>query len=188
MPSMPLALWNDPDGRRYQASYFDAWPGVWRHGDWATLTDRGSVIVVGRSDATINRGGVRFGSSEIYRAVSSVDAVLDALVVDVPLSGTAGYMPLFVVLADGVVLDAVLVAEIRKAIRERCSPRHVPDDVVQVTAVPRTLSGKKLEVPVKRILMGEPAAAVTGVEALADPAALEPFERYADQLARRMPG
>jgi acetoacetyl-CoA synthetase len=188
MPSMPLVLWNDPGGRRYQASYFDAWPGVWRHGDWATLTDRGSVIVVGRSDATINRGGVRFGSSEIYRAVSSVDAVLDALVVDVPLRGTAGYMPLFVVLADGVVLDAVLVAEIAKAIRERCSPRHVPDDVVQVPAVPRTLSGKKLEVPVKRILMGEPAEAVMGVEALADPAALDPFERYADQLARRTTG
>jgi acetoacetyl-CoA synthetase len=187
MPSMPLSFWNDPDGRRYRASYFDTWPGVWRHGDWATLTHRGSLIVAGRSDATINRGGVRFGASEIYRAVSSVEAVLDALVVDVPLPGTAGFMPLFVVLDDGVVLDDALVGEIRKAIRERCSPRHVPDEVVQVPAVPRTLSGKKLEVPVKRILMGEPSATATSVEALADPGSLAFFESYAARLARHEP-
>ena len=155
MPSMPLFLWNDPDGRRYRESYFERWPGIWRHGDWIEITERGSAIITGRSDSTINRGGIRMGTSEIYRAVLAVDEVVDALVVDIPRPGTEGFMPLFVVLREGAELTDDLVARIRSRIREDCSPRHVPDEIHAVAEVPRTLSGKVLEVPVKRILSGE---------------------------------
>jgi acetoacetyl-CoA synthetase len=179
MPSMPLRLWGDPDGSRYRASYFEMFPGVWRHGDWIELTDRGTAVISGRSDATINRGGVRMGTAEIYRAALAVDEVVDALVVDLPRPGTQGYMPLFVVLRDGVGLDEALVARIRARIREDCSPRHVPDEVRAVPAIPRTLSGKALEVPVKRILSGEPAERTLSRDALANPDALLPFEELA---------
>ena len=127
MPSMPIFFWGDPDGSRYRESYFEMFPGVWRHGDWIEITDRGTAIISGRSDATINRGGVRMGTSEIYRAVLAVDEVVDALVIDLPLPGTSGYMPLFVVLRPGVELDDELVGRIRARIREDCSPRHVPE-------------------------------------------------------------
>jgi len=179
MPSMPLRLWGDEDGSRYRASYFETYPGVWRHGDWIELTDRGTAIITGRSDATINRGGIRMGTAEIYRAVLSVDEVVDALVVDLPRAGTQGYMPLFVVLRDGVELDDDLVARLRARIREDCSPRHVPDEIRAVPAIPRTLSGKALEVPVKRILSGEPVERTVSRDALADPEALRPFEELA---------
>ena len=179
MPSMPVGLWGDTDGERYRASYFDTFPGVWRHGDWIELTERGTAIITGRSDATINRGGIRMGTAEIYRAVLSLDEIVDALVVDLPREGTQGYMPLFVVLRDGVPLDDELVARLRTRIREDCSPRHVPDEVRAVPAVPRTLSGKVLEVPVKRILSGEPADQALSRDSLADPDALRPFEELA---------
>ncbi len=179
MPSMPIRLWGDEDGTRYRASYFDTFPGVWRHGDWIEITDRGTAIITGRSDATINRGGIRMGTAEIYRAVLSLDEVVDALVVDLPREGTAGFMPLFVVLRDGLALDDELVARIRSRIREDCSPRHVPDEVRAVPAVPRTLSGKVLEVPVKRILSGERADRALSRDSLADPDALRPFEELA---------
>jgi len=179
MPSMPIRLWGDEDGSRYRASYFDMFPGVWRHGDWIELTERGTAIITGRSDATINRGGIRMGTAEIYRAVLTLDEVVDALVVDLPRDGTQGYMPLFVVLRDGVTLDDGLVARIRSRIREDCSPRHVPDEVRAVPAVPRTLSGKVLEVPVKRILAGEPADTALSRDSLANPEALRPFEELA---------
>jgi len=179
MPSMPIRLWGDEDGSRYRASYFDMFPGVWRHGDWIELTERGTAIITGRSDATINRGGIRMGTAEIYRAVLTLDEVVDALVVDLPREGTQGYMPLFVVLRDGVTLDDGLVARIRSRIREDCSPRHVPDEVRAVPAVPRTLSGKVLEVPVKRILAGEPADTALSRDSLANPEALRPFEELA---------
>ena len=179
MPSMPLRLWGDDDGSRYRESYFETFPGVWRHGDWIELTERGTAIITGRSDATINRGGVRMGTAEIYRAALGVDEVVDALVVDLPRAGTQGYMPLFVVLRDGAVLDDDLVARIRTRIREDCSPRHVPDEVRAVPAIPRTLSGKVLEVPVKRILSGEPVERTVSRDALADPEALRPFEELA---------
>ena len=182
MPSMPVCFWNDPDGERYRSSYFGMWPGIWRHGDWIEITDRGSAVISGRSDATINRGGVRIGTSEIYRVVLEEDEVVDALVVDVPREGTAGYMPLFVVLRPGVVLDDDLVARLRRAIREGCSPRHVPDEIRAVPAIPRTLSGKALEIPVKRILMGQEVDAVASRDALANPDSLEPFAAYAAQL------
>jgi acetoacetyl-CoA synthetase len=154
MPSMPLYLWDDADGSRYRASYFERWPGTWRHGDWIEITDRGTAVITGRSDATINRGGVRMGTSEIYRAVLALDEVVDALAVDLPVPGASGYMPLFVVLGPGVELTDGLVAAIRTRIREDCSPRHVPDAVLRIDEVPRTLSGKALELPVKHILMG----------------------------------
>jgi acetoacetyl-CoA synthetase len=175
MPSMPVCLWGDEDGSRLRESYFEMYPGVWRHGDWIELTERGTAIIYGRSDSTINRGGVRMGTSEIYRAVLAVDEVLDALVVDVPREGTDGWMPLFVVLREGVDLDDALVARIRARVREDCSPRHVPDEIVQIQAVPRTLSGKVLEVPVKRILMGEAPDRVASRESLANPEALDFF-------------
>jgi acetoacetyl-CoA synthetase len=179
MPSMPISLWGDADNARYRASYFETFPGVWRHGDWIEITDRGTAIISGRSDATINRGGIRMGTAEIYRAVLALDEVVDALVVDLPRDGTQGYMPLFVVLRPDVELDDDLVARIRTKIREDCSPRHVPDEIRAVPSVPRTLSGKVLEVPVKRILSGEPADRALSRDSLADPDALRPFEELA---------
>jgi acetoacetyl-CoA synthetase len=175
MPSMPLFFWGDDDGSRYRDSYFSIYPGIWRHGDWIEITSRGTAIIYGRSDSTINRGGVRMGTSEIYRAVLSVDDVVDALVVDVPRPGTDGWMPLFVVLRDGATLSDALVGEIRRRIREDCSPRHVPDEVLAIAEVPRTLSGKILEVPVKKILSGTPPDQAASRESLANPAALDYF-------------
>jgi acetoacetyl-CoA synthetase len=184
MPSMPVFFWGDPDGSRYRASYFEFFPGVWRHGDWIEITSRGTAVIYGRSDSTINRSGIRMGTSEIYRAVLSLDAIVDALVVDVPRSGTEGWMPLFVVLREGAVLDDELRREIARRVRERCSPRHVPDEVFAINAVPRTLSGKVLEVPVKRILMGTPAEQAASRDSLANPAALDYFSEMAARLER----
>jgi acetoacetyl-CoA synthetase len=181
MPSMPVFFWGDEDGERYHDSYFSTYPGVWRHGDWIKITERGTAVIYGRSDSTINRGGVRMGTSEIYRAVMSLDDVVDALVVDVP--GRPGYeqgwMPLFVVLREGASLSDELVAEIRRRVREDCSPRHVPDEIKQIAEVPRTLSGKVLEVPVKRILTGAPVDEVASRESLANPEALDVFVEMA---------
>jgi acetoacetyl-CoA synthetase len=183
MPSMPLYLWGDEDGSRYRESYFEMFPGIWRHGDWLELTWRGTAVIYGRSDSTINRGGIRMGTSEIYRAVLSVDEVVDALVVDLPRPGTDGWMPLFVVLREGAELDEELPREIARRVRERCSPRHVPDEVFQIDEVPRTLSGKVLEVPVKRILMGTPPEKAASRDSLANPAALDYFVAMASRLA-----
>jgi acetoacetyl-CoA synthetase len=184
MPSMPLYLWGDEDGSRYRDSYFDRYPGVWRHGDWIEITSRGTAVIYGRSDSTINRQGVRMGTSEIYRAVLAEPDVLDALVVDVPRPGTEGWMPLFVVLRDGVELDDELTAAIKRRIREDCSPRHVPNAVMQIAEVPRTLSGKVLEVPVKRILMGAPPESTASRDSLANPGALDYFAELAVRLER----
>jgi acetoacetyl-CoA synthetase len=183
MPSMPVSFWGDPDGSRYRASYFEHYPGVWRHGDWIEITSRGTAVIYGRSDSTINRSGIRMGTSEIYRAVLGVDAIVDALVVDVPRPGTEGWMPLFVVLREGAELDDDLRREIARRVREHCSPRHVPDEVFAIAEVPRTLSGKVLEVPVKRILMGTPAAKAASRDSLANPAALDYFTEMAARLA-----
>jgi acetoacetyl-CoA synthetase len=180
MPSMPIGFWGDDDGERLRESYFDMYPGIWRHGDWIMITERGTAIIYGRSDSTINRGGIRMGTSEIYRAVLAVDDVVDALVVDVPREGTDGWMPLFVVLREGASLDDDLAGEIKRRIREDCSPRHVPNEIHEIAEVPRTLSGKALEVPVKRILMGQPAEKAASRESLANPAALDYFVDLAD--------
>ena len=179
MPSMPVFFWGDDDGSRYRSSYFEMYPGIWRHGDWIEITSRGTAIIYGRSDSTINRGGVRMGTSEIYRAVADVPEVVDSLVVDVPRPGTDGWMPLFVVLQEGAKLDDDLESEIKRRIREQCSPRHVPNEIFQIAEVPRTLSGKVLEVPVKRILTGEPAEKAASRDSLANPAALDYFTAFA---------
>jgi acetoacetyl-CoA synthetase len=185
LPSMPLFFWGDTDGARLRESYFSMYPGVWRHGDWIRITPRGGAVIYGRSDSTINRQGVRMGTSEIYRAAAAVEEVLDALVVDVPRPGGRGelWMVLFVVLREGVLLDDELKDRIKARIRADCSPRHVPDELLQISEVPRTLSGKVLEVPVKRILMGVPAPEAASVDSLANPASLEYFVALARTLA-----
>jgi len=184
MPSMPIFFWGDEDGSKLRAAYFEHYPGVWRHGDWIEITERGTAIIYGRSDSTINRGGIRMGTSEIYRAVLAEPEVVDALVVDVPSEdpGAGSWMPLFVVLREGATLDAELEERIKRRVREYCSPRHVPDVVRQVSAVPRTLSGKILEVPIKRILMGEPPERAASRDSLANPEALDEFVRLAAEL------
>jgi acetoacetyl-CoA synthetase len=194
MPSMPVCLWNDPTGERYRESYFSTYPGVWRHGDWVKITPRGGAVIYGRSDSTINRQGVRMGTSEIYRATSAMEDVVDALVIDVPRQGAGEVdrgpgdggvelsMMLFVVLREGLALDEGLREEIRRRIREDCSPRHVPNEILQISEVPRTLSGKALEVPVKRILMGAAPHEAASRESLANPASLGYFEDLAARL------
>jgi acetoacetyl-CoA synthetase len=176
MPSMPVRFWNDPDGSRYRAAYFEHYPGVWRHGDWILFTERGSSLITGRSDATLNRGGVRIGTSELYGVVEEFDEVLDSLVVH--LEATDDLL-LFVVLRDGIELDDGLRARLSDALRTGLSPRHRPDDIVAVPAIPRTMTGKKLELPVKRILTGTAVKDVVSRDALVDPDSIEPFAEYA---------
>ncbi len=185
MPSMPLRLWGDESGERLHESYFAMYPGVWRHGDWIRITSRGGAVIYGRSDSTINRQGVRMGTSEIYRAAGAVEEVLESLVVDVPGAnlGDELKMILFVVLREGVQLDEELEGRIRARIRQDCSPRHVPNEIRQISEVPRTLSGKVLEVPVKRILMGTPPEQAASVESLSNPRALDYFVALAGELA-----
>ena len=188
MPSMPVGLWGDEDGSRLRAAYFEPWPGVWRHGDWLTITEHGSCVITGRSDATLNRGGVRVGTAELYGVVESLPGIADSLVVHLEdPGGGAGELLLFVVVRDGVPLDDGLRARIAAALRTGLSPRHVPDSVMAVTTIPRTLSGKKLEVPVKRILLGMPPEAAASRDALADPRSLEPFEQLAAGRASAAP-
>jgi acetoacetyl-CoA synthetase len=181
MPSMPIYFWGDADGSRYREAYFSMYPGVWRHGDWIEITERGTAIITGRSDATINRGGIRMGTAEIYRAVMAVDDITDALVVDVPVEGEDAWMPLFVVLREGESLTDEIVSEVRRRVREDCSPRHVPSAIIQVQEVPRTLSGKVLELPVKRILMGTPPEQAASRDSLANPQALDAFVELASR-------
>jgi acetoacetyl-CoA synthetase len=168
MPSMPLYFWGDPGNKRYLDSYFDMYPGIWRHGDWIRITKNGGAIIYGRSDATINRHGIRMGTAELYRAVEALPEVLDSLVVDLEYLGRESWMPLFVVLRDGVTLDDALTKRIKQAIREALSARHVPNDVYQVRAVPRTLSGKKMELPVKKLLLGAEPDSVLKRDAIAN--------------------
>jgi acetoacetyl-CoA synthetase len=172
MPCMPVCFWNDPEGQRYHDSYFDHYPGVWRHGDWILLTERGSAIISGRSDATLNRGGVRMGTSEFYRVVEELEEVRDSVVVDTSDATGAGKLWLFVVTAPGQSLDAALVLKLESTLRSKLSPRHVPDEIRAVSAVPRTLSGKKLEVPIKRLLGGARLEDVVNPGTLQNPQAL----------------
>jgi acetoacetyl-CoA synthetase len=181
MISMPLRFWADPDGRRYREAYFEPWPGVWRHGDWLEITERGTCLITGRSDATLNRGGVRMGTADIYAAVESVPEVRDCVVLGVEQPDGGYWMPLFVQLAPGAELTEELVARLRAAIREQASPRHVPDEIVAVPAVPHTRTGKRLEVPLKRLFQGVDPAKALNVGAVDDPAAVEHYV----ELARR---
>jgi acetoacetyl-CoA synthetase len=187
MPSMPLYFWNDADGTRYRDSYFDMFPGVWRHGDWIRITKDGGAVIYGRSDATINRHGVRMGTAELYRAVEALPEVLDSLVVDLEYLGRDSWMPLFVVLREGMVLDDALAARIKGVIKLALSPRHVPNDIFQVEAIPRTLSGKKMELPVKKLLMGADPARVLNPDAMANSASVDWFVDLARRRAAAHP-
>ena len=182
MPSMPVSFWNDPDGRRYRESYFEMFPGVWRQGDWIRFTPHGSAVIYGRSDSTINRHGIRIGTAEIYRVVEDLPEVLDSMVVDLEYLGRPSFMPLFVVLRPGAELDRTLVERIKQQIRTKASGRHVPDAVVQVSEVPRTLSGKKMEVPVRKLLLGAELGKVASPDAMQNPSSLDFFAEYAKAL------
>jgi acetoacetyl-CoA synthetase len=179
MPSMPVCFWNDPDGSRYRESYFTEFPGVWRHGDFFRINQRGGSFVLGRSDATLNRHGVRIGTAEIYRVLSQVAGVESALIVNLDLPGGRFFMPLFVQLAPGAALDDELRERICSRLRLECTPRHVPDQIIAVPAIPVTLSGKKMEVPVRKILMGAPLAKAANPNTMANPAAMDFFVAYA---------
>ena len=187
MPSMPLYFWGDdppgPDGRRLHDSYFDMYPGIWRHGDWLRITPNGGAIIYGRSDATINRHGIRMGTAELYRAVEALPEVLDSLVVDLEYLGRESYMPLFVVLREGVVLDDVLTRRLKDAIKAALSARHVPNEIFQVASLPRTLSGKKMELPVKKLLLGAAPGDVFKVDAMANAESVEWFSDFARRRA-----
>jgi acetoacetyl-CoA synthetase len=186
MPSMPVMLWGDTDGERYRSSYFDRFPGVWRQGDWIKFTKRGSCILTGRSDATLNRGGVRLGTGEFYSVVEEFPELADALVIHLEDDGGGlGELLLFVVPAPGAVVDAELLGRVTAALRRELSPRHVPDAILAVSGIPRTLTGKKLETPVKRILRGEPAEQVASRDSLANPAALDAFVALAAERGGR---
>ncbi len=179
LPSMPLYFWNDPEGKRYQESYFSMYPGIWRHGDWIQITSRGSAIIYGRSDSTLNRQGIRMGTSEIYRIVEGFPEVLDSLIIGLELPGGGYYMPLFVVLRDDVALDDAFKTRIKGALRSNISPHHVPDEVFAILEVPRTLNGKKLEVPVKKLLMGIPAEKAISTDSMSNPQSLQYFVEFA---------
>jgi acetoacetyl-CoA synthetase len=186
MPSMPLSFWNDPDGERYHDAYFSTYPGVWRHGDWITVTGHNSVIVHGRSDSTLNRNGVRLGSADIHDVVERLPEITEALVIGAEEPDGGYWMPLFVVLAAGVSLDDTLRAKIKEAIRAGASPRHVPDEILEVPAVPHTRTGKKLEVPVKRLLQGASAEDVVNPAAIDNPGLIDYYARLgAERRSRR---
>ena len=182
MPSMPVRFWNDPDNERYRESYFEMFPGVWRHGDWIKFNERGGCVIYGRSDATINRKGIRMGTSEIYACVEAIDGVLDSLVVDLELLDRDSFMPLFVILAEGVTLDDALRQKIKQELRRQLSPRHVPDAIYQVEEIPYTLSGKKLEIPVRRILLGHPVEKAANLGAMRNPESIRFFIELAQKL------
>jgi acetoacetyl-CoA synthetase len=184
MPSMPIFFWNDPGDRRYRASYFDAYPGVWRHGDWIRFKPHGGCVIYGRSDSTIKRHGVRMGTSEIYQAVEKLSQIADSLVVDLEALGRESYMPLFVVLQEGIVLDEALKDAIRATIRRDISPRHVPNEIFAVQQVPRTLSGKKMEVPVRKILLGFPLEQAVNLDAMRNPESIRFFTELAQALQK----
>ncbi|MGW4277324.1 acetoacetate--CoA ligase [Streptomyces seoulensis] len=181
MPSMPIHFWNDPDGTRYHDSYFAMYPGVWRHGDWITLTARGSVIIHGRSDSTLNRQGVRMGSADIYEAVERLPEIRESLVIGVEQPDGGYWMPLFVHLAPGAVLDDALLGRVKRTIREQLSPRHVPDEIIEVPGIPHTLTGKRIEVPVKRLLQGTP------LEKAVNPGSIDDLDllHFYEDLARK---
>lgn len=186
MPNMPLYFWNDEGNQRYIDSYYDTYPGVWRHGDWISINARGGSVIYGRSDATINRHGIRMGTSELYRAVEAMPEILDCLVVDLEYLGKPSYMPLFVVLRPGTELGAALTEQINARIRTALSARHVPNEIFAVPEVPRTLSGKKLELPIKKLLLGQPLEKVVNRDSMANPDSLGWFVAFAERRAREL--
>lgn len=183
-PSMPIYFWNDDDGSRLHESYFDVFPGIWRHGDYLKVTDRHTCVIYGRSDATINRGGIRIGTSEIYRAVDQVKEVADSLIVDIPDGKGDSYVPLFVLMKEGMELTDEIKQAIKKQIRTQCSPRHTPTSIYSVPDLPKTLNGKKLEIPVKKILMGKSVDKVVNQGSLSNPNSLDYFVEFAKELQK----
>lgn len=186
MPSMPLYFWNDPENKRYVDSYFDMYPGVWRHGDWIKFTEGGSCIIYGRSDSTINRQGVRMGTSEIYRVVESLPEVVDSLVIDLELLGRDSYMPLFIILAQDAEMNDALRIKIKTKIRTEVSPRHIPDEIFEIDDIPYTLSGKKMEVPVRRILLGHPLETAMNPGAMRNPDSIQFFMALSEKLQEQV--
>ncbi len=182
MPSMPIYFWGDADMARYRASYFEMYPGVWRHGDWIKFNERGGCVIYGRSDSTINRQGIRMGTSEIYQVVESFDEIQDSLIIDLELLGRESYMPLFVVLGEGAVLDEDLKNRLKGQLRQDVSPRHLPDQIIEIGEVPYTLSGKKMEVPVRRILLGHEVNKAVNRGAMRNPQAIDFFIEFAGRL------
>jgi acetoacetyl-CoA synthetase len=179
MPSMPVCFWNDTDNKRYLDSYFQDFPGVWRHGDFFRINERGGAFVLGRSDATLNRHGIRIGTAEIYRSLATLPEVDDSLIVNLDLPHGKFFMPLFVKLREGLDLDEGISERIRATLRREYSPRHVPDKIYQVAAIPFTLTGKKMEVPVRKMLMGVAPEKAANRDAVANPHALDYFAEYA---------
>ncbi|MBU4518542.1 MAG: acetoacetate--CoA ligase, partial [Gammaproteobacteria bacterium] len=182
MPSMPIFFWGDPEHRRYLESYFEMYPGLWRHGDWIRFTERGTSVIYGRSDSTINRYGIRMGTAEIYRVVEELPEIRDSLVIDLEYLGRPSFMPLFVVLEPGQSLDDALKARIVQQIKTKASARHVPNQIYQVDEIPRTLTGKKMEVPVRKLLLGAEAEKVASPDAMANPKSISFFQRLANEL------
>jgi acetoacetyl-CoA synthetase len=185
MPSMPVFFWNDADGKKYLSSYFETYPGVWRHGDWVKITDRQSVVILGRSDATLNRQGVRIGTAEVYRTLDKIDELKDSLIVSLEFDDGTDYMPLFVQLPEGKLLNEDLKQKIKTALRTQNSPRHVPDEILQVPDIPYTISGKKMETPVKKILMSKDLSKFTNIDSMKNPDSLEFFATYYEKLKKR---
>ncbi len=185
MPSMPLYFINDPDGKRLHDAYFDMYKDVWRHGDWVEVGSDGTIIIYGRSDSTINRNGIRMGTSELYRVVEGLDEVVDSLVVDVERADGSAYMPLFVLLKPGTELTDELKAAIRREVRDKVSARHVPDDIIAVDAIPRTLNGKKMEVPIKKILKGFKIETAINIDSMGNPDSVKPFIELSKQLQKK---
>jgi len=182
MPSMPVYFWNDPEFTRYKESYFEMFPGKWRHGDWIKITKRSGVVIYGRSDATLNRGGIRIGTAEIYRVLDKVPEITDSIIICVDKEEGEFFMPLFVVTKDGIDFDDHLKREIRERIKKECSPRHVPDEIIQIDEIPYTISGKKMETPVKKILMGQDVSTSLNRDALKNPGSLDFFIEYAKSV------
>jgi acetoacetyl-CoA synthetase len=181
MPSMPVCFWNDVDNKRYLDSYFGDYPGIWRHGDFFKMNERGGCFVLGRSDATLNRHGVRIGTAEVYRSLATLPEVDDSLIVNLDLPHGKFFMPLFVKLKSGLQLDDTIRDKIRATLRREYSPRHVPDKIYQVESIPFTLTGKKMEVPVRKILMGWPLAKAASRDAMANPDSIDYFVEFARQ-------
>lgn len=181
MPSMPIYFWNDPKYERYLDSYFDTYPGLWRHGDWLQITERNTLVILGRSDATLNRQGVRIGTAEIYRAVDQIAGIADSLIVNLELPNGDHYMPLFVHLVEGQALDQAFSDKVKQTLRQTYSPRHVPDELIEVSQIPYTISGKKLEAPVKKILMGRPMDKAANPGSMRNPEALDFFVQFRAQ-------
>ena len=187
MPTMPLFFWNDPVNKRYLDSYFDHYPGVWRHGDWIRITPRGGAIIYGRSDATINRYGIRMGTAEIYRVVDELSEVVDSMVVDLEYLGRESYMTLFVVLREGLVLDDAITHKLREKIRTQLSARYLPNDIFLVPEIPRTLTGKKMELPIKKLLLGTPIEKIANPDAMSNPQSLKWYAAFAEKRLKAIP-